>query len=275
MTFFAQEKKISSDTALAAPGLAAPGAGVVLCPRRRLYGHRVRAGDVPLAGIGRAGGPTAGAAWADADRADTARRGPRGDPSDPGGAPGQPAGGLTGPDKGAGTHPPPPAALERDFGLTARRDLRQFSFRQITLGTVGGLVAPLFLRLRRARFWVFSALCGGGFVALLLFLTLRTFDSRAFENPAYTGSLRQAPMIVALGRSVFLRAGALSDKLRTVATNLNALYGRLGVAPGPSPEDAGEAAYPARVRHSQQCCGHEFRPGTGGGLPRRRRHRHR
>ena len=141
--------------------------------------------------------------------------------------------------KALALRPPPPAALEQDFGRTARRDLRQFSLRQIVLGAVGGLVAPLFLRLRRGRFWLFSALCGGGFIAGLLFLTLRSFDARAFDTPTYTGSLRQAPMIVALGRSVFLRAGALSDKLRTVAANLDALYGRLGVAPGPSPEDAG------------------------------------
>ena len=140
--------------------------------------------------------------------------------------------------KALALHPPPPAALERDFGQTARRDLRQFSIQQVTLGTVGGLIAPLFLRLRRARFWLFSGVCGGGFIALLLLVTLRTFDARAFECPTYTGSLRQAPMIVALGRSVFLRAEALSDKLRVVATNLNALYGRLDTATGTSPDDA-------------------------------------
>ena len=135
-------------------------------------------------------------------------------------------------------HPPPMAALERDFRRTARHDLRGFAVRQIVLGTLGGLVAPLFLRLRRARYWLVSAGCGGGLIALLLFITLRTFNAQAFDSPTYTGSLRQAPIIVALARNVFLRVGAFSDKLRTVATNLNALYGRLDAAVGPSPEDA-------------------------------------
>lgn len=135
-------------------------------------------------------------------------------------------------------HPPERRALERDFRQTARRDLRRFAFWQITLGAVGGLIAPLFLRLRRARFWLLSAGIGGGFIALMLFATLRTFDASVFDSPTYTGSLRQAPMIVALGRTVFFQAEALSDRLRTVATNLNALYGRLGAAPGPAPEDA-------------------------------------
>ena len=147
--------------------------------------------------------------------------------------------------KALALHPPQPAALERDFRRAAQSDLRQFSFWQITLGTVGGLIAPLFLRLRHARYWLFSALIGGGSVAVLLFATLRTFDARAFESPIYTGSLRQAPVIVALGRSVFQRAEALSDKLRTVATNMTALYGRLGAVPGLPQEDA----HTVRVLH--------------------------
>jgi len=140
--------------------------------------------------------------------------------------------------KALALHPPDRTALEQDFRRTARRDLRQFSFWQIVLGTLGGLIAPLFLRLRHARFWVFSALCGGGFIAALLFATLRTFHAGAFASPTYTGSLRKAPMIVSLGKVVFLQAQALSDRLKTVATNLNALYGRLSAPPGLAPDDA-------------------------------------
>ena len=128
-------------------------------------------------------------------------------------------------------HPPDRAALERDFRRTAQADLRRFAGQQVLLGTLGGLIAPLLLRARRLSLWLLSALAGGGFIALLLLGTLRTFNQTAFAEPTYTGSLRQAPLVVALAKDVFFQASAFSDKLHNVADNLGALYGRINAVP--------------------------------------------
>lgn len=128
--------------------------------------------------------------------------------------------------------PPPRKALEADFQRTARIDLADMARRQIALGAVGALCAPLLLRTRRLRWWLLSPLIGGGFVALVFLTAIRTFDPHAFENPTYTGSLRQADWIIALVKDGFNRAEALSDKLERVADNLDTLYGRINAIPG-------------------------------------------
>lgn len=127
--------------------------------------------------------------------------------------------------------------LERDFERTARRSLADFTTRQILLGALGALLAPLLFRIRRVRTWLFCGLIGGGFVAALLLVTLRTFDKQAFQNPTYTGSLREAGAIIGIARSAFVNAQALSDRLRTVAANMNTLYGRISAAPGLVPDE--------------------------------------
>ncbi len=69
-----------------------------------------------------------------------------------------------------------------------------------------------------------------------LLATVHAFDRRAFHNPTYTGSLRQAGTVIALARGAFVNAGALGDKLRDVATSLNTLYGRINALPGLVPD---------------------------------------
>lgn len=130
-------------------------------------------------------------------------------------------------------HPPPRAALERDFAQAARRDLRDFVSHEILWGMVGGLLAPLLLRIRRLRGWAFSGLIGGGATALLLLATWHSFNRHGFDTLTYTGSLRQAGAVIALSREALGKADALSDKLRLVAGNLNTLYGRINAVSGP------------------------------------------
>lgn len=135
-------------------------------------------------------------------------------------------------------HPPPRKALEKDFARAARRDLWDFCRRQIWLGALGGMLGPMVLRRRRLRVWLSGAAVGGLFIALLLGATARTWNSRAFDTPTYTGSLQGAGALIALARDTVSRAQALSDKLRVVATNLNSLYGRINAVPGLAPAPA-------------------------------------
>jgi predicted phosphodiesterase len=128
--------------------------------------------------------------------------------------------------------PPPRDTLERDFEETASRCLRAFSLRQIGLGALGALLVPLFLHARRLRWWLLCAVWGGSFIAASLWLTFRDFDRKAFENPTYTGSLREAHWIISLVKDAFNKAETLSDKLKRVADNLDTLYGRINAVPG-------------------------------------------
>ncbi len=129
-------------------------------------------------------------------------------------------------------HPQAPAALEHAFTETARRRLIGFSRRQVLCGLLGGLLAPLLLRSRRAREWLAAGLIGGGSVAGALFLAFHTFDRRAFDNLTYVGSLRQAGAVIALARTAFGSAQALNSRLRLVAANVNTLYGRINAMSG-------------------------------------------
>jgi len=141
-------------------------------------------------------------------------------------------------------HRQAPAALERDFREWARVRLTLFARHEIICGALGGLLAPLLLRARRVREWIGAGLIGGGSVAAVLFLSLHTFDRRAFDNLTYVGSLRQAGTVIGLARTAFGSAQVLSDRLRLVAANVNTLYGRINAMSG-----ADDAAPSVRILH--------------------------
>ncbi len=126
--------------------------------------------------------------------------------------------------------PPSPQLLEEDFRHTAHRDLIAFALHQIFVGAIGGLLAPLLLKTKK-HYWVLSAGMGGGFVALILFLTVKTFNPAAFESPTYTGALQQAEWMITLVKDGFNKVEALSQKLRNVASNLSRLYDRINSVP--------------------------------------------
>jgi len=132
-------------------------------------------------------------------------------------------------------HPPPQAKLQHDLEQTARDRLTRFALHQVLVGALGGLLAPLLLRARRVRSWLFSVFLGGGATAGLLLVTLHSYDRTAFRSLTYVGSLRQAATIVSLVRGAFDNGEALSQKLRLVAVNVNTLYGRISAMPALEP----------------------------------------
>ncbi len=124
-------------------------------------------------------------------------------------------------------HKTAPAAVERAFSAWAQRQLSGFARHEVLCGLLGGLLSPLLLRARRLREWLAAGLVGGGAVAVVLLLSLHTFDRRAFDTLTYVGSLRQAGSVLGLARTAFGNAQVLSDRLRGVAANVNTLYGRI------------------------------------------------
>lgn len=137
--------------------------------------------------------------------------------------------------------------LAKDFETTAKADLRNFVGRQLLIAGAGGLIAPLFMRQRRARSYFAGAFIGAGCIGLVLVNALTTFNGKAFENPTYTGALKQAPWVIAFGRDAFTKLEALSQKLHTAAANFNALYGRITALPDTSSTDNGPDTF--RVLH--------------------------
>ncbi len=129
-------------------------------------------------------------------------------------------------------HQQAPAALESAFTQWAQRQLAGFSRHEVLCGLMGGLLAPVLLRARRAREWLAAGLIGGGSVAGALLLSLHTFDRRAFDNLTYVGSLRQAGTVISLARTAFGSAQVLNERLRLVAANVNTLYGRINAMSG-------------------------------------------
>ena len=125
-------------------------------------------------------------------------------------------------------HMPPRKDLEREFGVFARRSLARFALRQVALGMLGAMLGPLLLHVKRPKIWAASVVLGGAFTGLMLYGTLRTYNAKAFEQPTFVGSLREARAVTALASGAFHSANALSDKLKIVAGNLNVLYGRIG-----------------------------------------------
>jgi len=137
--------------------------------------------------------------------------------------------------------------LAKDFEKTARADLKNFVARQMLLAGMGSLVAPLLMRQRRKRTFGAAILIGAGCVGLVLVNALTTFQGKAFENPTYTGTLKQAPWVIAFGRDAFTKLEALSAKLHTAAANFNALYGRISALPDTSASDEGPNTF--RILH--------------------------
>jgi predicted MPP superfamily phosphohydrolase len=117
--------------------------------------------------------------------------------------------------------------LAQDFTRAARADLRAFVLRQLAVAALGALIAPLLLRSRRARSYLGSALIGTLAVAAMLGNVLTTFDAKAFGRLTYTGTLKQAPWVIRFSKDAFAEIDTLSQKLRTVASSLNTLYGRI------------------------------------------------
>jgi predicted phosphodiesterase len=108
----------------------------------------------------------------------------------------------------------------------------------MALGALAALSIPLVARSRRSSHWIGSSVCGAGAVAVSFYFMSATYNAKAFENPTYTGSLREANWIIDLARDGFAKAEALSERLKRVARNLSALYGRLNAASTLLPEAA-------------------------------------
>jgi predicted phosphodiesterase len=121
--------------------------------------------------------------------------------------------------------------LTQDFEKSARAALANFVARQLAFAAIGALLAPALLRSRTLWKYLVSLALGVGLVGGTLGSALLTFNGKAFESPTYTGALRQAPWVIQFGKDAFVRIEELSQKLRTVAANLNVLYGRIESPP--------------------------------------------
>jgi predicted phosphodiesterase len=138
-------------------------------------------------------------------------------------------------------------ARAKDFEKTARASLQNFVIRQFLLGALGGLLAPILFHSRRTRFFLIGPLLGSLSVGVVVGSMLTTFNGKAFENPTYTGALRHAAWAVKFGKDAFVKFEELSGQLRTIAQNLNTLYGRIDAVSNSLMPDEGADTF--RVLH--------------------------
>ncbi|HZO89567.1 MAG TPA: metallophosphoesterase [Chthonomonadaceae bacterium] len=132
--------------------------------------------------------------------------------------------------------------LAHDLERVARRDLNDFITHQLLMAGLGGLLAPVLLRSRHLWAYALSGLLGMLLVGGTLGSALTTFNGKAFESPTYSGTLKEAPWVIQFGKDAFTKIEALSQKLVTVANNLNVLYGRIAALPDRlAPEDNAHA----------------------------------
>jgi predicted phosphodiesterase len=127
--------------------------------------------------------------------------------------------------------PPDKGELEREFKHMAERSVRDFVRWQVFVACLGGLLAPALYRSKRLRGWIAGGLTGALISLGMAGFIFEGFHPAAFENPVYTGSLREATWIISMGKEAFDKAQQLSDRLKRVAKNINELYGRLDALP--------------------------------------------
>lgn len=133
------------------------------------------------------------------------------------------------------TAPDPQARLEAAVERDLRPLLRAMVLKTLVLGAVvGGLVAAL-LPGRHLRHLPAGALGGLLAVAGLLLATWRSYDTAAFAQPRFEGSLERAPGVLrAVGRHVDDLA-EVRRRVTTLGRELSSLYETLAAPAGPSP----------------------------------------
>jgi predicted phosphodiesterase len=122
------------------------------------------------------------------------------------------------------------AAVERDM----RPLLRSLVVKALLLAAVVGGVAAAILPGRHIRHVPMGAAGGLVAVGVLLLLTWRTYDTGAFAQPRFEGSLERAP---ALLRTVGRHVDDLADVRRRISTlsrELSSLYETLATPAGPA-----------------------------------------
>lgn len=125
------------------------------------------------------------------------------------------------------------AAVERDM----RPLLRSMVVKALLLAAVVGGVAAALLPGRHLRHLPMGAAGGLVAVALLLLLTWRSYDTSAFAQPRFEGSLERAP---ALLRTVGRHVDDLADVRRRIGTlsrELSSLYETLATPAGPAADE--------------------------------------
>ncbi|MGH9179813.1 MAG: metallophosphoesterase family protein [Acidimicrobiales bacterium] len=128
----------------------------------------------------------------------------------------------------------PQARLEAEVERDMRALLRSLVVKALFLAAVVGGVAAALLPGRHVRHLPMGAVGGLAAVALLLLLTWRSYDTGAFAQPRFEGSLQRAP---ALLRTVGRHVDDLADvrrRIDTLSRELSSLYKTLATPAGPS-----------------------------------------
>ena len=135
------------------------------------------------------------------------------------------------------TAPDPRARLEASVEEDLQPLLRRLVVKALLLGTLTGAVAAGLLPGRRARHLPVGAVGGGVAVAVLLLGTWRGYDTAAFAEPRFDGSLERAPGVLrAVGRHVDDLA-EVRERVSTLGRELSSLYETLAAPSAPASDE--------------------------------------
>lgn len=127
--------------------------------------------------------------------------------------------------------PDPQQRLETNVERDLRPLLRALVLRSILLAVVVGGLAAALLPGRRLGHVLVGSVSGTLTVALLLVATWRGYDTAAFSQPRFEGSLERAPAVLrAVGRHVDDLAD-VRKRVSTLGRELSSLYGSLAAPP--------------------------------------------
>jgi len=130
--------------------------------------------------------------------------------------------------------PDPQARLEANVEHDLGPLLRSLVVRAIVLAALVGGVAAALLPGRRLRHLPAGSLGGVLAVSLLLVATWRGYDTAAFSEPRFEGSLERAPGVLrAVGRHVDDLAD-VRKRVSTLGRELSSLYGSLAAPTAPT-----------------------------------------
>lgn len=107
----------------------------------------------------------------------------------------------------------------------------------LLVAALGGGLAAVIWRARRARDYLYGALAGVLVMASLLAGTAVTYRADAFAHPRYQGLLEMAPSIVGMAQDVLADVATFNERLQLTGKNISELFHQLDQVRPPATKD--------------------------------------
>lgn len=118
------------------------------------------------------------------------------------------------------------AELIEIFKPAALKAIYRLVYKIFLLGALGGLIAALIMRLDKKHL-VYSCLMGSLIAVLIISSIALTYNTNAFKNPEYSGTLKAAPWIIGLLDSGSSQINKLGEQFKNMSDNISMVFNRM------------------------------------------------